>query len=264
MPWTDGAPAVRVRFHCFFSCSSKSERPTARRAAEEEHVGDRVVAAAAPHREARAEAGGIDPARLRRRVVLARFVEFAVASHKTRLAPPLAVGLTRGGVPRPPREGTACAGERADGDTEEAASALDGAERALEAMRLLGAELEDEAGDAEAAIGSGSFEEDASFAAASRDETMPTSRSGGGGDAPAVRERASVVASASGAGLPPSSSAPEAEPPRGADIPGTGPSSPALPRKRARPQLPAPRARAPRADGRGGDHAAVGERGEES
>ena len=101
-------------------------------------------------------------------------------------------------------------------------------------MRLLGAELEDEAGDAEAAIGSGSFEEDASSAAASRDETMPTSRSGGGGDAPAVRERASVVASASGAGLPSPSSAPGAEPTRGADIPGPGPSSRALPRKRAR------------------------------
>ena len=148
--------------------------------------------------------------------------------HASRL--PSRWGSPAAGSPAPPREGTACAGERADGDTEEAASALDGAERALEAMRLLGAELEDEAGDAEAAIGSGSFEEDASFAAASRDETMPTSRSGGGGDAPAVRERASVVASASGAGLPPSSSAPEAEPPRGADIPGTGPSSPALPR----------------------------------
>ena len=152
--------------------------------------------------------------------------------HASRL--PSRWGSPAAGSPAPPREGTACAGERADGDTEEAASALDGAERALEAMRLLGAELEDEAGDAEAAIGSGSFEEDASFAAASRDETMPTSRSGGGGDAPAVRKRASVVASASGAGLPPSSSAPEAEPPRGADIPGTGPSSPALPRKRAR------------------------------
>ena len=152
--------------------------------------------------------------------------------HASRL--PARWGSPAAGSPAPPREGTACAGERADGDTEEAASALDGAERALEAMRLLGAEPEDEAGDAEAAIGSGSFEEDASSAAASRDETMPTSRSGGGGDAPAVRERASVVASASGAGLPSPLSAPEAEPPRGADIPGTGPSSRALPGKRAR------------------------------
>ena len=52
-----------------------------------------------------------------------------------------------------------CVGERAEGDSEEAASALDDAERALETMRLLGAELEDEAGDAEAGSESGSFEE---------------------------------------------------------------------------------------------------------
>ena len=98
--------------------------------------------------------------------------------------------------PRPPREGTTCAGERAEGDTEEAAH--DGAERALEAMRLLGAELEDEAGDADA----GSYEEAASSLDSSRDET-------------AVLERASVVASTSGGG-PPSSSA-SSEPPRVAD-----------------------------------------------
>ena len=105
--------------------------------------------------------------------------------------------------PRPPREGTTCAGERAEGDTEEAAH--DGAERALEAMRLLGAELEDEAGDADA----GSYEEAASSLDSSRDET-------------AVLERASVVASTSGGG--PSSSSASSEPPRVADE-GTGSSS---------------------------------------
>lgn len=79
--------------------------PPASRAAEEEHVGDGLVAAGAPHREARAEAGGPDSARLRRRVVLARFVELAAASDGTRLAPPRAVGLTRGEVPPPPARG---------------------------------------------------------------------------------------------------------------------------------------------------------------
>ena len=157
MPWTDGAPAVRVRFHCFFSCSSKSERPTARRAAEEEHVATACRGRGRPssrgaRRGWRNRPGASSSSRRPRAL---RRVRRGVAQNTPRASPRGGAHPRRG--PRPPREGTACAGERADGDTEEAASALDGAERALEAMRLLGAELEDEAGDAEAAIGSGSL-----------------------------------------------------------------------------------------------------------
>ena len=130
-----------------------------------------------------------------------------------------------------------CAGERAEGDTEEAASALDDAERALETMRLLGAELEDEAGDAEAGssdFGSGLLEEDASSSAdASGDEVTRRSRADLCGDATAVRTRASFAAPASGVGLPSHSSA-SSEPPSETGVPGTGPSSGARPGKRER------------------------------
>ena len=120
-----------------------------------------------------------------------------------------------------------CVGERAEGDSEEAASALDDAERALETMRLLGAELEDEAGDAEAGSESGSFEEDASSADASGDEMTRTSRTGVVGDATAVRTRASFSAPVSGGALASVANVSSAasEPPRDAVVPGPEPSS---------------------------------------